>query len=113
MGAGIEWQNKHKECGELVGDVHIYNQPLNGIDITEEIKVKYEAITTGNYSVLDKYNNKEIAQLSDYVRYTTSFEETYINENLSPYLDDFLENKPYDTENSFKLWKKNLSVKDV
>ena len=37
MGAGVEWQNMRKECGEWVGDVHIYSQPLNGIDITSEM----------------------------------------------------------------------------
>ena len=37
MGAGVEWQNMRQECGEWVGDVHIYSQPLNGIDITSKI----------------------------------------------------------------------------
>ena len=37
MGTGVEWQNMRKECGEWVGDVHIYSQPLNGIDITSEM----------------------------------------------------------------------------
>ena len=37
MGAGVEWQNMRQECGEWVGDVHIYSQPLNGIDITSEM----------------------------------------------------------------------------
>ena len=37
MGTGVEWQNMKKECGEWVGDVHIYSQPLNGIDITSEM----------------------------------------------------------------------------
>ena len=37
MGAGFEMRNMHKECGEWVGDIHIFNQQLNGIDITEEI----------------------------------------------------------------------------
>ncbi len=37
MGGRVEWQNIHKECGELVGDVHVYFAPLNGIDITEEM----------------------------------------------------------------------------
>ena len=35
MGAGFEMKNMHKECGEWVGDIHIFNQQLNGIDITE------------------------------------------------------------------------------
>lgn len=109
-----ELPNKHKLLFEyffICKDVEnciIEFKQIDDNDITEDIIVKYEAITTGNYSDLGKYNNKEIAQLSDYVGYSTSFEQTYINENLSPYLDDFLENKPYDTENSFKLWKKNL-----
>jgi len=29
--------NMRKECGEWVGDVHIFSQPLNGIDITKEM----------------------------------------------------------------------------
>ena len=37
MGAGFEFNNMRKECGELVGDIHIYSQFLNGIDITKEI----------------------------------------------------------------------------
>ena len=37
MGTGVEWQNMRQECGEWVGDVHIYSQPLNGIDITSEM----------------------------------------------------------------------------
>ena len=37
MGAGLEYNNMRKECGEWVGDIHIYSQPLNGIDITREI----------------------------------------------------------------------------
>ena len=37
MGAGFEFKNLRKECGELVGDIHIYNQPLNGIDITRDV----------------------------------------------------------------------------
>ena len=37
MGAGIEWKNMRKECGELIGDIHIYSQPLTGIDITGEM----------------------------------------------------------------------------
>ena len=37
MGGGFELKNMHKECGEWVGDIHIYSQPLNGIDITREI----------------------------------------------------------------------------
>ena len=37
MGGGVEWKNIHKECGELVGDVHVYWAPLNGIDITVEM----------------------------------------------------------------------------
>jgi len=37
MGGGVEWKNIHKECGELVGDVHVYFAPLNGIDITVEM----------------------------------------------------------------------------
>ena len=37
MGAGFEMKNMHKECGEWVGDIHIFNQQLNGIDITEEM----------------------------------------------------------------------------
>ena len=37
MGTGVEWQNMRQEWGEWVGDVHIYSQPLNGIDITSEM----------------------------------------------------------------------------
>ena len=37
MGTGVEWQNMRQECGEWVGDVHIYSQALNGIDITSEM----------------------------------------------------------------------------
>jgi 3-phosphoshikimate 1-carboxyvinyltransferase len=37
MGAGVEWHNLHTEFGELVGDLRIYSQPLNGIDITKEL----------------------------------------------------------------------------
>ena len=33
MGGGVEWKNIHQECGEPVGDVHIYFQPLFGISI--------------------------------------------------------------------------------
>ena len=36
MGGGIEWKNLHRECGELVGDVHIYFQPLHGISLKKE-----------------------------------------------------------------------------
>ena len=37
MGAGLELMNMRKECGEWVGDVHIFSRPLNGIDITKEM----------------------------------------------------------------------------
>ena len=37
MGAGVEWNNIHSECGELVGDVHVYYQSLNGVNINEDI----------------------------------------------------------------------------
>jgi 3-phosphoshikimate 1-carboxyvinyltransferase len=37
MGAGVEWHNMRTYFGELVGDLRIYSQPLNGIDITEEL----------------------------------------------------------------------------
>ena len=37
MGGGVEWQNMRKECGESVGDVHVFWEPLNGIDITSEL----------------------------------------------------------------------------
>ena len=37
MGGGVEWQKMQQECGELVGDVHVYWKPLNGIDITAEM----------------------------------------------------------------------------
>ena len=37
MGAGIELINMRKNFGEWVGDVHIFSQPLNGIDITKEM----------------------------------------------------------------------------
>ena len=37
MGAGFELMNMRKECGEWVGDIHIFSQPLNGIDITKEM----------------------------------------------------------------------------
>jgi len=37
MGVGIDWQNMKQESGEWVGDVHIFSQPLNGIDITSEM----------------------------------------------------------------------------
>ena len=37
MGAGFELKNMSKECGEWVGDIHIFSQPLNGIDITKEM----------------------------------------------------------------------------
>ena len=33
MGGGVEWDNIRQISGELVGDVHIYFQPLNGISI--------------------------------------------------------------------------------
>ena len=36
MGGGVEWKNLHQECGELVGDVHIYFQPLHGISLKKE-----------------------------------------------------------------------------
>ena len=36
MGGGVEWKNLHRECGELVGDVHIYFQPLHGISLKKE-----------------------------------------------------------------------------
>jgi len=35
MGSGFELKNMRKECGEWVGDIHIFSQPLNGIDITK------------------------------------------------------------------------------
>ncbi|MBC8312334.1 MAG: 3-phosphoshikimate 1-carboxyvinyltransferase [Candidatus Marinimicrobia bacterium] len=35
MGGGVIWKNLHHECGELVGDVQIYYQPLHGISIFE------------------------------------------------------------------------------
>ena len=34
MGGGVVWKNIHKECGELVGDVQVYYQPLHGISIS-------------------------------------------------------------------------------
>ena len=37
MGVGIEWQNLHSECGELVGDLHVYSQPIHGVDITKKM----------------------------------------------------------------------------
>ena len=37
MGGGVEWQKMKQECGESVGDVHVYWKPLNGIDITAEM----------------------------------------------------------------------------
>jgi len=37
MGGGVEWQKMQQECGESVGDVHVYWKPLNGIDITAEM----------------------------------------------------------------------------
>ena len=37
MGADIEWNNIRKEGGELIGDVHIFSQPLNGLHITEKL----------------------------------------------------------------------------
>lgn len=37
MGGGVEWRNMRMECGESVGDVHVYWEPLNGIDITSEL----------------------------------------------------------------------------
>jgi len=37
MGAGVEWKNMSKEGGELVGDVNIISQPLNGLDIMEDL----------------------------------------------------------------------------
>ena len=36
MGAGVELMNMRKEYAEWVGDVHIFSQPLNGIDITKD-----------------------------------------------------------------------------
>ena len=36
MGGGVEWKNIHEVCGELVGDVHIFYQPLYGISITKD-----------------------------------------------------------------------------
>ena len=36
MGGGVEWENMRRECGELVGDVQIWYEPLNGINITAE-----------------------------------------------------------------------------
>ncbi len=35
MGGDVVWENLHQECGELVGDVHIYYQPLYGISINK------------------------------------------------------------------------------
>ncbi|SVC59575.1 uncharacterized protein METZ01_LOCUS312429, partial [marine metagenome] len=35
--AGFELMNMRKECGEWVGDFHIFSRPLNGIDITKEM----------------------------------------------------------------------------
>ncbi len=37
MGAGFELINMRKECGEWIGDAHIFSQPLNGIDIRKEM----------------------------------------------------------------------------
>ena len=37
MGVGMEWQNLHIECGEFVGDLHVYSQPIHGIDITPQM----------------------------------------------------------------------------
>ena len=37
MGGGVIWKNIHKECGELVGDVQIYYEPLHGISISEDM----------------------------------------------------------------------------
>jgi len=37
MGAGIELKNMHQNCGEWIGDIHIFSQRLNGLDITQEI----------------------------------------------------------------------------
>ena len=36
MGTKISWSNMRNEMGELVGDVHIYSQPLNGLNISDE-----------------------------------------------------------------------------
>ena len=36
MGGGVIWKNLHHECGELVGDVQIYYQPLHGITISKD-----------------------------------------------------------------------------
>jgi 3-phosphoshikimate 1-carboxyvinyltransferase len=33
MGGGVVWKNIHKKCGELIGDVQVYYQPLHGISI--------------------------------------------------------------------------------
>ncbi|MDP6937175.1 MAG: 3-phosphoshikimate 1-carboxyvinyltransferase, partial [Candidatus Marinimicrobia bacterium] len=35
MGGGISWSNIRKECGELVGDLHIYYEPLHGVTIAK------------------------------------------------------------------------------
>ncbi len=35
MGGGVSWSNIHTECGELIGDVHIYYEPLHGVTITK------------------------------------------------------------------------------
>ena len=36
MGTKISWFNMRSEMGELVGDVHVYSQPLNGLNISDE-----------------------------------------------------------------------------
>ena len=37
MGVDIEWNNMRKEQGELVGDVHIFSKPLNGLHIVGDL----------------------------------------------------------------------------
>ena len=109
-----ELPNKHRLlfeyyfiCKDVKNSIKEYEK-MDESDRTEDIMLKYEAITTGNYSVLKKYNTKELLKLSDYVGYDNDFQNTFINEPLSHYLDDYLKVKPTDTENSYKPWKKNL-----
>ena len=109
-----ELPNKHKllfeyyfVCKDVNNCIKEYEQ-IDENDKTEEIKLKFKAITTDDYSILDNLSNQEMLQLSDHVKYGNNFEETFVEQPLTNYIDDFLNINPYDTENSFKLWKKNV-----
>jgi len=80
--------------------------------LTELLKAQYMHITTGDHSALDEYHKKceqnQLVKLENYVKIRGSFEEDFINESLSNYINDFVDVKPYDREYPIATWKHNV-----